>query len=103
MARYREIRRISSDSVRNLCITQSYYTRGDSDEYMNLLTKLCDDSEEIKEDGLEKIAEDILDHSDTERLCGEYGCTKEELFENVLWQLVNGCCYSVFEKNQKQL
>lgn len=98
MARYREIRRISSDSVRSLCIKESYYTRGDSDEYMNLLTKLCDDSEEITEDRLEKIAEDILGHSDAERLYEIYGCTEEELFENVLWQLVNGCCYSIFEK-----
>ena len=98
MARYREIRRISSDRVRSLCITESYYTGGDSDEYMNLLTKLCDDSEEVTEDGLEKIAEDILEHSDTDDFCEKYGCSEEELFENVLWQLVNGCCYSTFEK-----
>lgn len=40
MARYREFRKINNDMVRNMCIRESYYTRGDVDAYMHLLVDL---------------------------------------------------------------
>ncbi len=92
MARYREYRRIDSDAVRSMCIRDSYYTRGDVDAYTHLLVDLCDFKKEVTMDDLEEITEGILEHSDSESFCSQYGCTEEELFENILWKVINECC-----------
>ena len=84
MARYREFRKIDSDMVRSMCIRESYYTRGDVDAYTM--------------DDLEEITENILEHSDVNSFCGQYGCSEEELFQSTLWKLINECCKTFVER-----
>lgn len=38
---YKEVRRLYSDALRGLCIAKNWYTKGNCDEYMNLLN-MCD-------------------------------------------------------------
>lgn len=96
MARYKEARMIHSDKVRSLCIKESYYTRGTCTEYMHLLNDLCD--KEVTMDDLEEIAEDIMKHSDIERVCDQYGCIEDDVFENILFELINECCVAIVER-----
>lgn len=63
--RYREVRRISADSLRELCIAKRWYTRGDCGEYENLLYDLADGKENISTDDIVEIAQDIVNHSET--------------------------------------
>ena len=97
MARYKEIKRIDSSMVRSLCIKEKYYTCGDNAAYMNLLTTLCGSEKEMTMDDLEEIADDILMHSDGEIFSERYG-SPEEVFEAVLWQLINECCIVSVER-----
>lgn len=96
MARYKEVRRVDSDKVRSLCIKESYYTRGTCTEYTHLLNDLCD--KEVTLDELEEIAEDIMNHSDTESYCEQYGGSEEEMVENLLYELINECCVVTVER-----
>lgn len=91
MARYKEVRKIDRNKVRSLCIKEEYYTCGDSDAYTNLLVTLCDRDKEMTMDKLEDIANDILMHSDGE-IFSEWYRSSEEVFETILWQLINECC-----------
>lgn len=69
MAKYEEMKRLDAEAVRNLCIAKNWYTRGDVTAYEAMLNKVWDieESEQsITPDQLGEIAEDILEHSDTE-------------------------------------
>lgn len=96
MARYKEVRHIYGDKVRNLCIKESYYTMGTCTEYTHLLNDLC--GKEVTVDGLEEIAEDIVKHSDTESYCEQYGGSEEEMIGNLLFELINECCVVTVER-----
>lgn len=70
MKRYRISRVLSPEDVRQVCINNRYYTRGDSRAYENMFSML---ENRTKHSGsnitaykLQEIAEDIKDHSDTE-------------------------------------
>ena len=79
MKKYEELRRLTPDSVRTLCIRKMWYTRGDSEAYADLLNKVweIEDSEEsITADQLGEIAEDIKAHSNT-----------EYEVESIMWEL----------------
>lgn len=79
MKKYEELRRLTPDSVRTLCIKKQWYTRGDNEAYSTLLNKVWDieDSEQsITADQLSEIAEDIKAHSDT-----------EYEVESIMWEL----------------
>lgn len=93
----KEIRKISSDKVRHLCIKDDYYTRGSNKEYTNLLCNLCDGTKKVTLSRLQKIAEDILQHSDWEEKAHSYGYDYEELLKAVMTNLINECCYSFIE------
>ena len=54
------------DDLRNLCIKNNWYTRGNSDEYENLLHVCGGNKKIITTDDVVKIANDILDHSETD-------------------------------------
>lgn len=58
---YKEVRRLYSDALRGLCIAKNWYTKGNCDEYMNLLN-MCD-KENITTDDIVEIATDIMKHS----------------------------------------
>ena len=46
---------------------------------------------------IEYIAKDIFNHSDVEKFKSRYGCIDEELIENIAFELINDCCYTVVE------
>ena len=98
MARYREFRKIESYKVRELCIREMYFTCGDTYAYNNLLINMCHGDVEVTMDMLEKIAEEILAYSDVESICDRYGCSGEELFEHLLWELLHDCCRTLIER-----
>lgn len=88
----REVRKIDSGKVRALCINKDYYTRGDNDEYSNLLKVLC--KKEYSIEVIEEIARDIVIHSAYEKLLSEYSVGYEELIAVVMFELINECCVS---------
>ena len=70
----KETRKISALDLRKLCIERNWYTRGDCEEYENLLFNLADSKENITTEDIVAIAEDIMEHSDidgeeTEDIC----------------------------------
>ncbi len=64
---YREVRRILSEDLRELCIRNNWYTRGDCKAYSHLLNELAHEKENITTDDIVEIAQDILEHSDTDQ------------------------------------
>ena len=64
---YREIRKISVNDLRNLCIAKRWYTRGDNEEYNHLLNELAGNKENITTDDIVEIALDIMQHSNTDQ------------------------------------
>lgn len=62
---YREVRRISADSLRTLCIARNWYTIGDNADYSHLLYDMADSKENVTTDDIVEIAQDIMEHSDT--------------------------------------
>lgn len=61
---YREIRIMTMSDLRSLCIRRNYYTHGDCKEYENLLNMT--DAEQITTEIIIEMAQDILDHSETD-------------------------------------
>lgn len=61
---FKEVRRISPDKLRALCIKENWYTRGDNEEYEHLLLDLAGHKENITTDDVCEIAQDIINHSD---------------------------------------
>lgn len=57
-----KIIRMTANDLRALCISESWYTNGNNNEYDKLLTK-ANDCENITLDILKELAEDIIDHS----------------------------------------
>jgi hypothetical protein len=79
MAKYEELRRLTAERVRTLCICKGWYTRGTIEQYTALLNKVSDMEESEKgntTDQLGEIAEDILRHSDT-----------NYTVEGIMWEL----------------
>ena len=54
----------SSNSVRDICIKLGWYTNGDSDDYSNLLDFV--DSHKPTDRNINRVVEDIFNHSDQE-------------------------------------
>ncbi len=73
---FKEKRFISWDKVRNLCIEKRWYTRGTNGQYTELAI-FVEDLEEVTIEDLVIIANDILEHSET-----EYN------LEGILWELI---------------
>lgn len=77
---FKEKRFISWDEVRSLCIEKRWYTRGTNEQYTELAI-FVEDLEEVTTEDLVIIANDILEHSNT-----EYG------LETILWELNRASC-----------
>lgn len=73
-------RTLRPEDVRLVCIDHNYYTCGDNEEYDNMFSMLKGETQvthsNITGHRLQKIAEDIKDHSDT-----------EETVEDIMWAL----------------
>ena len=88
----KEFRRIDGGTVREMCIRNDYYTMGTSREYENLLMNLCGgmyQGVEATTEVIQKIAEDIFQHSDEEAYNRKYG---GGMFESIAFELLNECC-----------
>ena len=71
IANYKEIRRLYDDDLRNLCINKNWYTRGNTEEYTNLLN-MCNKNN-ITTNDIVEIATNIMNHSnDVERELSSY-------------------------------
>lgn len=77
---FKEKRFISWDEVRRLCIEKRWYTRGTNEQYTELAI-FVEDLEEVTTEDLVIIANDILEHSNT-----EYD------LEAILWELNRASC-----------
>lgn len=84
LPKFKEVRTVSWDEIKTLCIKKGWYTRGTSEQYSNL-ARFVYDMEEATTEDLVYIASDILEHSDT-----EYD------IEEILWEL-NRVCNTSFK------
>nr|DAH10462.1 MAG TPA: hypothetical protein [Caudoviricetes sp.] len=84
---YKEIRQINADSLRRLCISKRWYTRGDNAAYNHLLYDLADDKENITTEDIVEIAQDIMEHSNTNQelasICFDVARIATTFFEEV--------------------
>ncbi len=82
---YREVRRIFAEDLRELCIRNNWYTRGDCKAYSHLLNELAHEKENITTDDIVEIAQDILEHSNTDQelksICFEVARIAVSFFE----------------------
>ena len=62
----REIRKLYWDDLRNLCIRKGWYTKGTSTEYETMLN--MSEKENIATEDIVAIAQDIMDHSDDDKM-----------------------------------
>lgn len=63
MNSYKEIRTLTAYNLRELCIRQNWYTRGDNAEYEHLLYDLAASKPHLTTEDIIEIAEDIVAHS----------------------------------------
>jgi hypothetical protein len=77
-------KRIFRDELRNLCINKDWYTCGTVEQYDRLFDKLHDD---MTEEEIVNVAIDIYDHSEVEKTAEEYGCSYEEVFDNIVYEV----------------
>jgi len=61
----KEIRQISSDNLRSLCIEKNWYTNGNGEEYARMFD-LADGLANVTSNDIIEIATDIKEHSVTE-------------------------------------
>lgn len=85
--KYKEIRKISADSIRNLCVTKNWYTKGTNEDYRHLLVDLVDNKENITTEDIVEIAQNIMDHSSTDQeltsICFDVARIAVTFFEEV--------------------
>lgn len=92
----KEIKRMDSDKLRNMCINNNWYTAGTSADYNNMF-KMCE-KDNITINQLYKITKDIYRHTNVSH--ANTGCSSEYSDnENILNMMiyVNDCTY-VFYK-----
>ena len=69
----KEIKRIDTDKLRNICINNNWYTRGTNSDYMNMF-KMCE-KDNISANQLYKITKDIYEHTNV--ASAKTGCSTE--------------------------
>ena len=83
---------INKYKVRNLCIEQGYYTRGNNEQYDHLLFNLCDTKEATFRD-VKEIALNIFEHSNKDKLASKYDCSWNDVVNTIYEFILNECCY----------
>lgn len=78
---YKETRHISASSLRQLCISMNWYTKGDNEEYGHLLLDLAEHKANLETSDIIEIAEDIAAHSDLSSVCPEGDAISSIAFE----------------------
>ena len=66
---YKEVRKISAQALRQLCVDNNWYTAGDNDEYEHLLLDLAANKENLNTADIIEIAADIMEHSNLSDDC----------------------------------
>ncbi|NBI86918.1 hypothetical protein D3Z47_12165 [Lachnospiraceae bacterium] len=92
----KEIKRIDTDKLRNMCINNNWYTAGNTADY-NKMFKMCQ-KDNISTNQLFKITKDIYEHTNVEK--ARQGCNNEYSDnENILNMMiyVNDCTYVFYE------
>ena len=79
-------RKITWEEIREVCMEHQYYTRGDVASYEKMFTMAKSD---MQDEDYIKIAWDIFNHSDIDRMCNEYGIDEEECIRIILSNLIN--------------
>ena len=92
MKNFRETKRWSASSVRNMCIKLDRYTRGDCAAYSKMLDFVANNEPTLE--NMQRVAEDIIEHSDMS--C--YGLSFDELVEGVMFDLANDAITYSFER-----
>lgn len=87
----KETKNWDSYRVRNMCIKNNYYTRGDNEAYGKMLEFV--DTNEPDNRTIYKVALDIVRHSDMDK----YGCEENELVAGVMYELANNVVKRHFE------
>ena len=87
-------RYMTSEKVRALCIKQNYCTNCNNYQYGNLLG-MCQAA--VNDNDVLRIAEQIMEYSDTETLMKQACCTKTELLTAICYNLLNDCTYTIVE------
>ena len=85
--------RVDPYNMRNLCIQQRYYTRGNTEEYAELLNMCSDDDNSyttLTDDLLTALVENIFTHSDFDDLI-EMGYTDDDLRQDIAFYILNKC------------
>lgn len=93
---YSEVRKLISVDLRLLCINEQWYTRGNSDEYYELLQSV-DKMENVTTDNIVEIATDIYSHSDFEDYKAD-GYTMDEIIKNIMFK-VGRICTTFFNED----
>lgn len=71
MNEYEEIRRVSAENLRALCINMNWYTRGTCSDYDHLLIDMAHSKDNLTTADIIEIAEDIAAHSNLDDVCPE--------------------------------
>ena len=93
--RIKEIKRIDSDRLRNMCIDNNWYTTGNANDYSKMF-EMCK-KDNITTNQLYKIAKDIYEHTDLNRAkcCADEYSHSENILNMMIY--INDCTY-VFYK-----
>ena len=93
---YNETRRIWMEDVRQLCIKEGWYNRGNNEQYENFLQKVADmEYKHVTTDMLEELATDIYEHTSNGVWC--------EAEVGTYMYYLSRICFSVFELNPSKL
>lgn len=92
----KEIKRIDTDKLRNMCIKNNWYTVGTSVDYYNMF-KMCE-KDNITAKQLYRIAKDIYEHTNIDSArngcCSDYS-DNENILNMMIY--VNDCSYVFYE------
>ena len=83
----KEIRKLSSDKVRMLCIKKNWYTCGTNEDYAKMLA--ATDKEDITANDIYDIAIDIINHSnlkDYAKSCG-MSINSNDFIECIMYEI----------------
>lgn len=93
---YREVRKLSREDLRALCIRNDWYTGGNNAEYYNLMCKV-DNIYHVTTDDIVEIATDIIEHSETAKQNFDKATGGEDFYEYVMF-MIGEECHSFFER-----
>lgn len=97
--KFKAVRKMSRDDLRRLCIRENYFTRGDNEEYEELLSML-NDNPKMTKDLYKEIAEIIFEHSNVETMKIQYGCGDDDLMADILFKLYNDASITLIVREE---